>query len=728
MQTVTHKSNKLVHEKSPYLLQHANNPVDWYPWRQEAFDTATSHNKPIFLSIGYSTCHWCHVMERESFEDAEVAELLNRYFISIKVDREERPDVDHIYMEFCQALTGSGGWPLTILMTPEKKPFFAGTYFPKNQRYGRPGMIELLNQVGSLWQTDEAKLRRSAEEIVTALRSHHYEVKTEAESPQEEEKAIPFVTPLKSKLPGLQDWGKTILDDAYQIFAKTFDSRYGGFGRAPKFPTPHNLGFLLRYAIDHPDSSALAMVRKTLDGMAQGGMYDHIGFGFARYSTDEMWLVPHFEKMLYDNALLAYVYLESYQYSHHESDARIAKEIFTYVLRDMTAPEGGFYSAEDADSEGEEGKFYVWTPADILRILGEEEGTLFCAAYNITLQGNFEGKSIPTLLSGTANWEKIATEHNLTLDTMHSRLAASRQILFKARNERIHPHKDDKILTAWNGLMIAALAKGFQVLGNIDFLKAAERAANFLQAKLRRPDGRLLARYREGEAALLGYLDDYAFYIWGLLELYSAGGKPDYLKSAIELQEEQERIFSDDVGGGYFLTGIDAEELLFRPKESYDGALPSGNSVSALNLLRLGRLTGEQKWENKADQLNTSWQEIVSAYPSGYTVFLQALQFAMHPSQELILAGSLETREHTAMRQTFFKGFHPYSTVLYQEGTVQQYIPWVRDYPLEINKVKAYLCQDFACQNPVSSPEELQSQLMSAHLENESAPSPFKVE
>ena len=708
MINTSEQANKLIDEKSPYLLQHAYNPVDWYPWNEEAFEIAKRENKPIFLSIGYSTCHWCHVMERESFEDQEVAAVLNRYFIAIKVDREERPDVDHLYMAFCQALTGSGGWPLTILMTPEKKPFFAGTYFPKTQRYGHQGLMELLEQVGTLWKTNEAKVRESGDEIVAAVHS---------------QRSIPKKTkPLSSSINGtslkdgqssasetIQTWGTQLIEKTYKLLAESFDARYGGFGRAPKFPTPHTLTFLLRYAQHHPQEKALAIVRKTLDGMAQGGIYDHVGFGFARYSTDEKWIVPHFEKMLYDNALLALAYLESYQVEHHPKDAQIAQDIFTYVLRDMTSPDGGFYSAEDADAEGIEGKFHVWTPQEIEAALDQETAARYCAVYDITPEGNFEGKSIPNLLQGTLG--KIARDNSLTEDDVLNSLVSARQTLFVTREKRIHPHKDDKILTAWNGLMIAALGNGAQILGNKSYLEAAERAANFILTHLLRSDGRLLARYREGDAAYLGYLDDYAFFIGGLLELYSASGKPHYLRTALQLQEEQERLFCDEEGGGYYLTGLDAEELLIRPKESYDGALPSGNSITALNLLRLARLTGDERWERKAEQLLLDFRAVLEEHPSGYTAFLQALQFALHPSQELILAGSLESVQLSEMRQIFFSTFRPYASVLYQEGSLDEIVPWVQDYPLQSNTVTAYLCQNFTCQRPVHQIDEFKALL-----------------
>jgi len=700
MVSTSEHANKLINEKSPYLLQHAYNPVDWYPWYEEAFEAAKRENKPIFLSIGYSTCHWCHVMEKESFEDDEVATLLNRYFVSIKVDREERPDVDHLYMAFCQALTGSGGWPLTIIMTPEKKPFFTGTYFPKTERYGHKGIMELLEQVGTLWLNNEDKLRESADQIVEAVHSGR-SLPNKSASPIEDN--------LQDDSESFQSWGTEVISQAYEVLAQSFDARYGGFGKAPKFPTPHTLTFLLRYAEDHPKSEAVDIVRKTLDGMALGGIYDHIGFGFARYSTDEKWLVPHFEKMLYDNALLALAYLENYQVAQFAKDAQIAQKIFTYVLRDMTSPEGGFYSAEDADAEGEEGKFHVWTPQEIDAVLGKETAIKYCAVYDITPQGNFEGNNIPNLLQG--NLKKVAQDNALSEEEVLQSLENASQTLFTTREKRIHPHKDDKILTSWNGLMIAALAKGAQVLGNTSYLEAAEKATNFILANLRRSDGRLMARYREGDTAYLGYLDDYAFLIWGLLELYAANGKPLFLQTALQLQTEQDRLFWDEEGGGYYLTGSDAEELLFRPKESYDGALPSGNSITALNLLRLGRLTGDEQWERKAEKQLLDFRSVLEEHPSGYTAFLQALQFALHPTQELILAGSLDSVELPKMRKLFYSTFRPYASVLYQEGSLGKIVPWIQDYPLDPSQVTAYLCQNFTCQRPVYKIEELKELL-----------------
>lgn len=687
------QTNKLINEKSPYLLQHAYNPVDWYPWTEEAFNKAKTENKPIFLSIGYSTCHWCHVMERESFEDLEVAELLNQYYVAIKVDREERPDIDHLYMGFCQALTGSGGWPLTILMTPEKQPFLAGTYFPKHSRYGRAGLLTLLGQHAEIWEENEDILLQNAMEIVDMVSS------------QQKIPALKLVSQNgKSPSSAFPSWAGKTIEAAYHILEKNFDAKNGGFGQAPKFPSPHNLTFLLRYAKDHPESDAEEMVRNTLDRMGRGGIYDHIGFGFARYSTDSYWLVPHFEKMLYDNAMLSIAHLESYQLLKEPLFAQKAEEIFTYILRDMTSPEGGFYSAEDADSEGVEGKFYVWTPEHIRDILGAKDAALFCEAFNITPQGNFEGKSIPHLLLSDLN--KLAEKYHLSIESLKNQLDNSRQKLWEVREKRIHPHKDDKILTSWNGLMIAALAKAGQVLGNETYVKAAERAVHFIQDHLF-SERRLFARFREGNAAYLGYLDDYAFYIWALLELYTVTGKANYLQTALTLQTQQETLFKDEDGGGYFLTGSDAEELLIRPKEIYDGATPSGNSISALNLLRLARLTGDAAWEQRAEEQLEAFHSTLSSYPAGYTAFLQALQFALQPSTEILFAGPLNHSNLGSLKETVFNEFLPYSTLLYHDGKLDTLLPWVKDYPFDSNHLWVYLCKNFSCQTPVDTSEAL---------------------
>jgi len=613
-------------------------------------------------------------MERESFEDQEVAELLNRDFVAIKVDREERPDIDHIYMEVCQGLTGSGGWPLTIIMTPEKKPFFAATYLPKDNGHGMKGLLHLLPQIARLWQEERESVMDSSDKIGSWL---NREEKTSGEA-----------------------MGPEVLTQAYAYFKKTFDRPYGGFGSQPKFPTPHNLYFLLRYYKQDKKTEALAMVEKTLLSMYQGGIYDHIGFGFARYSTDRRWLVPHFEKMLYDNALLALAYLEAYQLTHKELYARVAREIFTYVLRDMTSSGGGFYTAEDADSEGEEGLFYLWTPKQIESILGLEDGARFCRVYGITADGNFEGQSIANLL------ERVPNEDE------RKRLEAWRQKLFAEREKRVHPHKDDKILTAWNGMMVAALAFGSRVLEDVVYLQAAERAVDFILNNLRREDGRLLASYRAGEALYPAYALDYACIIWGLIEVYQAGLNPRYLELALHLNQELVHYFWDEEKGGFFLYGSDAEELLSRPKEIYDGAIPSANSVAMLNLLRLARLTGDKTLEEKAVSTMNYFAGSIRQMPGGHSFFLTALLFYQQPGHEIVIVGDAANSVTQSMLSLVNQNFLPSSLVVLKDTALQNsdidsVVPFTRDMAVIDGKPAAYVCSGFACQQPVSEPEQL---------------------
>lgn len=646
----------------------------WYPWGEEAFAKAREEDKPIFLSIGYSTCHWCHVMERESFEDEAVADLLNRDYIAIKVDREERPDIDHIYMEVCQGLTGSGGWPLTIIMTPEKKPFFAATYIPKNPGHGMKGLMQLLPQIARMWQEERESLQESSDKIADWLN-------------REEDSSHGGISP-------------AVFEQAFSYFQKTYDRHYGGFGSQPKFPTPHNIFFLLRYYNQSKNPAALEMVEKTLESMYQGGIYDHIGFGFARYSTDRRWLVPHFEKMLYDNALLALAYLEAYQLTRKELYSRVAREIFAYVLRDMTSSEGGFYSAEDADSEGEEGLFYLWTANEVREILGEKGGAEFCQIYDITEKGNFEGRSIANLLSKLPDHEELI------------RLEGWRQKLFTEREKRIHPHKDDKILTAWNGMMIAALAFGSRVLANDSYRQAAERAVNFIVKNLRREDGRLLARYREGEAMYPAYALDYACLIWGLIELYQAGMDAGFLELALELNRDMERYFWDEEKGGFFLYGNDAEELLARPKEIYDGAIPSANSVAILNLLRLARLSGENALEEKAARAIEYFAGSIRQAPGGHSLFLTALFNYQQPGQEIVIVGDATDSSTKSMLQLVNQRFLPTSLLVFKDISnpqvnLEAIIPFIRDMTAADGQSTAYVCSGFTCQQPTTNPKQL---------------------
>ena len=679
--------NRLQYSKSPYLLQHAGNPVDWYPWGEEAFERARKENKPIFLSIGYSTCHWCHVMEHESFEDPAVAALMNETFVSIKVDREERPDIDKVYMSVCQMLTGSGGWPLTIIMTPQKEPFFAGTYFPKTGRFGRIGMTELVPRVSQLWQNRAEELKSDAEKIIQALRQD------------------------SDASPGAGELTSTELERAFEQLRDRFDSTHGGFGSAPKFPTPHNLYFLLRYWKRYGEPDALRMVEKTLEALRLGGIYDQLGFGFHRYSTDSEWLVPHFEKMLYDQALLALAYLETRQATGREDFARVAREIFTYVLRDMRSPEGAFYSAEDADSEGEEGKFYVWTDSEIRDVLEKEEAELVINAFNVAREGNFRDQA-----AGGANifhlkkdLPSLACEIGMPGKELEQKIESARAKLYARREKRVRPGRDTKVLTDWNALMIAALARGARVLGEETFEQAARQAADFILAGMRDSRGRLFHRYSDGEAGIAANLDDYAFTVWALLELYETNFKVSYLEAALELNRIMlERFRDDSRTGGFYFTADDAEELLLRQKELYDGALPSGNSVAALNLLRLGRITADVSLEQKAEAVGSAFSDLIKKTPAGFTQFLCALDFALGPSFEIVIAqgGSREDTAHLlkALRTRFL----PNKVVLLRERGGEPEISRIAPFTMHNtsidNKATAYVCLNYNCRLPTTDP------------------------
>ncbi len=677
---LTRKPNGLIHEKSPYLLQHAYNPVDWYPWGAEAFEKAEGENKPVFLSIGYSTCHWCHVMERESFEDPEVARLMNQAFVSIKVDREERPDIDGIYMNVCQMLTGSGGWPLTIVMTPDRKPFFAGTYIPKDDRFGRMGMLTLVPRIQRAWAAQHQEILNSADQIVAGLRSLTAEA-------------------------GGENPGSSILTTAYQQLASRFDATYGGFGNAPKFPTPHNLSFLLRYWKRSRDPRPLEMVEKTLQAMRQGGIYDHLGFGFHRYSTDAQWLVPHFEKMLYDQALLAMAYTEAFQATGKEEYEATAREILTYVLRDMTSRGGGFYSAEDADSEGQEGKSYVWTLEKISQILGAQEAELTVRVFNITAGGNFSEHGTEStgenILHRTQPLGQLAAEWGTTEQELEERLEAARKQLFAYREKRPHPHKDDKILTDWNGLMIAALAKAAQAFAEPGYAEAARRAADFILKNLRTPEGRLLHRYRDGEAAVPAHVDDYAFLIWGLIELYEARFEVKDLQTALDLNRQVIDHFWDQKGGGFYFTADDAERLLVRQKEIYDGAVPSGNSVQMLNLLRLGRMTANADFEEKAAQICRAFSKMVTQSPSAFTQLMVGLDFAVGPSLEVVIAGDPQAADTLEMLQALRTRFAPNKVVLLrpsdQAAEITRLAEFTRYQSSLQGRATAYVCRNYQC-------------------------------
>jgi len=687
------EANKLINERSPYLLQHAYNPVDWHAWNDEAFEKARKEDKPIFLSIGYSTCHWCHVMEHESFEDSTVAQLMNDAFVCIKVDREERPDIDNIYMTVCQMMTGSGGWPLTIVMTPDKKPFFAATYIPKETRFNRMGMIELIPRIADVWQNRRQEVLQSADKITAGLRrsSEH------AESGRQ-----------------LSD---ITLTAAFDDLKGSFDDRHGGFGAQRKFPIPHNLLFLLRYWDRTGEDRALSMVEQTLAAMRLGGIFDHVGYGFHRYSTDPQWLLPHFEKMLYDQALIAMAYTEAYQVTGKQECANTARETFSYVLRDMTSPNGGFYSAEDADSEGEEGKFYVWTDTEVRDILDADEAEAFTSAYNIQPEGNFKeestghatGTNIPHFTKSLAEIAKEMGVEELHLSEV---LKRSRVKLFEHREKRIHPLKDDKILTDWNGLMIAALSKAAQVFNDEEYLTAATRSADFLLDSMRTDGGALLHRYREGSAEIDGYVDDYAFLIWGLIELYETTFDVKYLRAAIELNGYLIEHFWDESEGGFFFTADDSEELIHRTKDIYDGAVPSGNSVGMLNLLRLGKITADASLEQRAAQLAETFSGSVSRSPSNFTQMMIALDFATGSSYEVVIVGKPDSKDTKDMLAALTSQYAPNKVVLLKptdqsKPDIAELAEYTGNHSSIDGKSTAYVCLNYNCKLPTTDPDEM---------------------
>ena len=689
--------NRLIFEQSPYLLQHARNPVDWYPWGEEAFRAAAAQNKPILLSIGYSTCHWCHVMEHESFEDEDVALLLKGDFIAVKVDREERPDIDHIYMTVTQAMTGSGGWPMTVMMTPEKRPFFAGTYFPKTGRYGRPGFVDVLQRVTQLWTEPESKkeLLGHADKVVGTL--SNLVAGTSGEAP-----------------------GPELLERAFEGLSKRYDQHKGGFSQAPKFPVPHNLRFLLRYHARSGDAAARTMVETTLREMRKGGVWDHIGHGFHRYSTDREWLVPHFEKMLYDQALLAMAYLDAFLVTGDPEHERVAREILAYVQRDMTSPEGGFYSAEDADSEGEEGLFYLWTKAQLEEALEPDDAAWAVHVWNVTEEGNFRDESTGkkngmNILHLTKTYAELALEREVPIADFEVRLEGIRQQLFEVREPRIHPLKDDKILTDWNGLMIAAFAQAARVLDDEQYRTVTRRAVDHLTGALTREDGRLYKLARLGQPAGQGMLEDYAFAIWGLLEAFETLQDSGDLATARDLAEKMRSLFLDEERGGFYLSPVDGEQLIVRPKEIYDGAIPSGNSVAAWSLQRLGRLLGEPAYEQLASETLGAFAGDLGQRPSLYTQLLFALDFAAGPSNEVVVVGEPSAEDTRAMLAAVHGVYAPNKVVILKSPSdakaLEELVPYTKDQASVGGAATAYVCENFACQAPTTDPAVVRAAL-----------------
>ena len=654
-------ANRLSLEKSPYLLQHKDNPVNWYPWCEEAFQKARDEDKPVFLSIGYSTCHWCHVMAHESFEDEETARLLDD-FICIKVDREERPDVDAVYMTVCQALTGSGGWPLTVWMTPDQKPFFAGTYFPRTSRYGQMGLQDLLRQIMRLWRSDREKLFEAGDQITDAIQT---------------------VQPQVSGTPC-----RELLRKGYRLLKQSFDPAWGGFGQAPKFPTPHNLLFLMRIAEAEKESDALQMAERTLQAMSAGGIFGHIGGGFSRYSTNEKWLVPHFEKMLYDNALLVLAYLEAFQLTRNQQYADTARRTADYILRELTDPQGGFYCGQDADSDGVEGKYYVFTPEEVRRILGEADGAQFCQMYDITSAGNFEGKSIPNRIETSGpGW-----------DAGDPRLLR----LLEYRTARTRLHLDNKILLSWNAWTIIALAAAGSILGDDRYLNAAIKAQALIKSAMTDEKGRLYHRFCDGEAAHGGQLDDYAAYCLALIELYSRTFDINYFREAVFYAKQMLELFEDKDGGGFYMTAHDAQQLITRPKETYDGAIPSGNSTAAMVLVRLTELTGEPLFREASERQLAFLAGQIKAYPAGYCYALLAMSRVLYPHRELLCTGDHIPDEIVSYIQA--KPAHDLS-ILYKSKEnateLTELAPFTETYPV-LDRPTFYLCENGACRKPVT--------------------------
>ncbi|HEX6718557.1 MAG TPA: thioredoxin domain-containing protein [Pyrinomonadaceae bacterium] len=677
--------NHLINETSPYLLQHAHNPVDWYPWGEEAFEKARSENKPILLSIGYSACHWCHVMAHESFENDDIAQLMNEHFVNIKVDREERPDLDQIYMNAVQMMTHHGGWPMTVFLTPDAVPFYGGTYFPPQDRYNIPGFPRVLIGVADAYRKRQDDIRDTGTSLINELRR-------------------------LSETGGADHLiEKELLDAAYVGIVRNYDSTNGGFGGAPKFPPAMMLEFLLRTYARTDNRDALEMVGYTCRKMANGGMYDQLGGGFHRYSTDAKWLVPHFEKMLYDNALLARLYLHYFQVSEDQSARATVEGILDYVLREMTHPEGGFYSTQDADSEGHEGKFFVWDIQEIRNALGETAAARFCDYYNITESGNFEGKNIPNV---TRSLEDVAVAHNLSVAELQASLNESKRILFELREKRIKPDRDEKILTAWNGLMMASFAEAGVVLNRPDYTDAARRNAEFVLSSLRR-DGSLLRTWKDGTAKFNAYLEDYAFLAEGLLTLFETTGEFRWLREALALTDRMIEEFWDSDGGGFFFTGKSHESLIVRSKDYLDNATPSGNSVAALLLLRLAALTDRENYRNLASAVLREIGDQARRYPSGFGYALSAADFLLSTPKEVAIVGKDQADIAPLLAETWRK-YMPNKAVAPAFGDyaeAAEVTPLLANRPLINGLATAYVCEHFTCKQPVTEPSDLQEQL-----------------
>ncbi len=676
--------NRLARESSPYLLQHAENPVDWYPWGEEALTRARQEDKPIFLSIGYSACHWCHVMEHESFENEHTATLMNEHFVNIKVDREERPDLDSIYMDAVVAMTGQGGWPMSVFLTPDGIPFYGGTYFPPAPRYGMPSFEQVLQSVGRAYYQQKQEIARGAAQLLARIRT-----------------SIPMAGE------GTPD--PAIPELAVQSLKRNFDWNHGGFGGAPKFPQPMTYDFLLRSYYRSRVPSSLEMVELTLYKMAHGGIYDHLGGGFHRYSVDQVWLVPHFEKMLYDNALLARLYLHAYQLTGKPFYRQVVEQTLDYVIGEMTHPDGGFYSTQDADSEGEEGKFFLWTPEEVKEILGEEEGKIFSTAYDVRPGGNFEGKSI---LNIPLPLDQVARDLGLSETQLEEVLSRGRARLFAAREKRVKPGRDEKILTGWNGMMLAAMAEAGRVLDRQDYCDTAIRNAEFILSTMKQ-EGRLFRTWKEGTGApkVMGFLEDYAFYADGLLALYQTTFEPRWFQEARGLMDTVLAHFLDEAGG-FFDTADDHEQLVARPKSLQDNAIPSGNSMAVRTLLLLAAYTGQAEYQAPAEKALVALQGPMSQYPSAFAHWLGALELALAPAKEVAVIGELGQADTTAMLRLLLVPYRPNQVVAATgENKTAGHPELVAGRPGRNGQATAYVCQNFTCRQPVTTPAELETML-----------------
>jgi len=695
-------TNQLIHETSPYLLQHAHNPVDWYPWGDQALTKAKKEKKPIFLSIGYAACHWCHVMEEESFENEEIASLLNKHFVSIKVDREERPDLDEIYMAAVVAMTGSGGWPMTVFLTPDLSPFFGGTYYPPEDKWGRMGFKNVLRKISQFWDDDQ---KRRKIDLDAEMLKRIVAERTSASVSQDKDVEL----------------GQNLLDNASSQLAEAFDQEWGGFSAAPKFPSAGAISFLLRDFHHNNNKKSLEMATFTLDKMSEGGIYDHLGGGFHRYSTDRMWLVPHFEKMLYDNAQLAVVYLEAYQITKRKRYARVAREIFAYEMEKMTDSSGGICSTEDADSEGKEGIFYLWTFNELERILGKEEARIFAEFYQAKRDGNFASQETYhqglNILHVRRDLASVAKDLGMKKSELADRLQSSRKKLIKVRDKRMKPGLDDKIITSWNALMISALARGYQILGEAVYLQAAERAASFIMEKLVNEDGALLRTYRKGQSKLYAYLEDYVYLVRALVDLYEAGFDEQWLFAADNLAEDMINQFWDRKVPGFFNTSPYHKNLIVRTMTFHDSAIPSPTGVALEGLLRLSKLLDKDHYYEKAKTTLKAHHFYLERAPQGYLTLLLSLDFLVHPAKEIAIAGRRGSKEVRKLLKAVHRYFIPNRIIAFVDPDQDRTKDMVHKIPLLSGRIEiegraaVYICEDYTCQVPVTTPEALLKQL-----------------